>query len=95
MRFLSSILAFVLGLAALGAGIGQLTVWAPETSTVVQSDELEDQAPLTIITEDVVDPEEERDTFTIEAEASTPSRWPACMTSRHGSATPPMCASTA
>lgn len=68
MRFLSSILAFVLGLAALGAGIGQLTVWAPETSTVVQSDELEDQAPLTIITEDVVDPEEERDTFTIEAE---------------------------
>lgn len=68
MRFLSSILAFVLGLAALGAGIGQLTVWAPETSTVVQSDELEGEAPLTIITEDVVDPEEERDTFTIEAE---------------------------
>lgn len=68
MRFLSSILAFVLGLVALGAGIGQLTVWAPETSTVVQSDEIEDEAPLTIITEDVVDPDEERDTFTIEAE---------------------------
>lgn len=68
MRFLSSILAFVLGLVALGAGIGQLTVWAPETSTVVQSDEIEDEAPLTVITEDVVDPDEERDTFTIEAE---------------------------
>ncbi len=68
MRFLSSILAFVLGLAALGAGIGQLTVWAPETSTVVQSEEADGEAPLTVITEDVVDPEEERDTFTIEAE---------------------------
>lgn len=68
MRFISSIIAFVLGLAALGTGIGQLTAWAPETSTVVESEEAEGEAPLTVITEDVVDPESDRDTFTIEAE---------------------------
>lgn len=68
MRFISSIIAFVLGLVALGTGIGQLTAWAPETSTVVESEEAEGEAPLTVITEDVVDPESDRDTFTIEAE---------------------------
>ena len=68
MRFISPIIAFVLGLAALGTGIGQLTAWAPETSTVVESDAAEGEAPLTVITEDVVDPESDRDTFTIEAE---------------------------
>lgn len=68
MRFISPIIVFVLGLAALGTGIGQLTAWAPETSTVVESDTAEGEAPLTVITEGVVDPDSGRDTFTIEAD---------------------------
>ena len=67
MRFPSSIIAFVLGLVALGIGIGQLTVWAPEETQTAHSDAVE-EAPLTIITDGIIDPEEEREDFTIEAE---------------------------
>ncbi|GAA1824192.1 hypothetical protein [Nesterenkonia flava] len=67
MRFISAIAAFLAGLLLLGLGLGQLTVWAPEDSTTVTSQELED-APLTVITDDVIDSEAGRDELTIDAE---------------------------
>lgn len=67
MRFLSSLLAFLLGLAALAIGIGQLTVWAPQETVTAHSPELED-APLTVITDGVVDLDDGREEFTLEAE---------------------------
>ncbi|MDZ5078626.1 hypothetical protein [Nesterenkonia sp. HG001] len=67
MRFLSSILAFLLGLAALAAGIGLLSVWAPQEVSTAQTSEVE-EAPLTVITDGVVDPEQGSEEFTIEAE---------------------------
>lgn len=67
MRFPSSIIAFVLGLLALGLGIGQLTVWAPDETQTAHT-EVSEEAPLTIITDGVIDPEDEREDFTIEAE---------------------------
>ncbi|WP_010525763.1 hypothetical protein [Nesterenkonia sp. F] len=67
MRILSSLLSLLLGLVALGAGIGQLTVWAPEDSVVAESASLE-EAPLTVVTDGVVDPAAGREDLTVDAE---------------------------
>ncbi|NDK30336.1 hypothetical protein [Nesterenkonia haasae] len=66
MRFVYAIIAFVAGLALLGLGIHQLTAETEETH-VVETEGSED-APFTVITNDVVDAEAGRDEFTIEAE---------------------------
>ena len=66
MRFVYAIIAFLLGLVLLGLGITQLTAETEETYTV--ETEGAQEAPFTMITDDVIDAEEGRDEFTIEAE---------------------------
>lgn len=66
MRFVYAIIAFLLGLVLLGLGITQLTAEREETFTV--ETEGAQEAPFMVITDDVIDDEEGRDEFTIEAE---------------------------
>ncbi|RJN31390.1 hypothetical protein [Nesterenkonia natronophila] len=66
MRFVYAIIAFAAGLALLGLGISQLTAETEETH-VVETEGAED-APFTVVTNDVIDAEAGRDEFTIEAE---------------------------
>lgn len=66
MRFVYAIIAFLLGLVLLGLGITQLTAETEETYTV-ETEGAQD-APFTVITDDVIDADEDRDEFTIEAE---------------------------
>ncbi|WP_120005148.1 hypothetical protein [Nesterenkonia muleiensis] len=66
MRFVYAIIAFLLGLVLLGLGITQLTAETEETYTV--ETEGAQEAPFTVITDDVIDAEDGRDEFTIEAE---------------------------
>lgn len=66
MRFVYAIIAFAAGLALLGLGINQLTAETEETH-VVETEGAED-APFTVVTNDVIDAEAGRDEFTIEAE---------------------------
>lgn len=66
MRFVYTIIAFVAGLALLGLGIHQLTAETEETH-VIETEGSED-APFTVITNDVIDAEAGREEFTIEAE---------------------------
>lgn len=66
MRFVYAIIAFLLGLVLLGLGITQLTAEREETYTV--ETEGAEEAPFMVITDDVIDDEEGRDEFTIEAE---------------------------
>ncbi|MGJ9371460.1 hypothetical protein [Nesterenkonia sp. CF4.4] len=67
MRFPASIIAFILGLLMAGIGVGLLTVWASDEVPTAQSEEVQD-APLTVISDEIVDPGAERDEFTINAE---------------------------
>ncbi|MGJ9405196.1 hypothetical protein ACHABQ_02580 [Nesterenkonia aurantiaca] len=67
MRFPASIIAFILGLLMAGIGVGLLTVWACDEVPTAQSEEVQD-APLTVISDDLIDPEAEREEFTINAE---------------------------
>ncbi|MBO0598967.1 hypothetical protein I2485_09955, partial [Nesterenkonia sp. E16_7] len=67
MRFPASIIAFILGLLMAGIGVGLLTVWASDEVPTAQSEEVQD-APLTVINDDLIDPEAEREEFTINAE---------------------------
>ncbi|EXF24572.1 hypothetical protein BG28_05735 [Nesterenkonia sp. AN1] len=67
MRFPASIIAFILGLLMAGIGVGLLTVWASDEVPTAQSEEVQD-APLTVISDDLIDPEAEREEFTINAE---------------------------
>lgn len=66
MRILYAITATLLGLVLLGLGIGQLTTEAEETYTVPT--EGAQDAPFTVITEDLINSDAEREEFTIEAE---------------------------
>jgi type II secretory pathway pseudopilin PulG len=66
VRFVYAIIAFAAGLALLGLGINQLTAETEETH-VVETEGAED-APFTVVTNDVIDAEAGRDEFTIEAE---------------------------
>ncbi|WP_150460159.1 hypothetical protein [Nesterenkonia ebinurensis] len=66
MRILSAIIAFLAGLALVGFGIDRLTAETEETNTV-ETEGAED-APFTVITDDVIDAADGRDEFTIEAE---------------------------
>lgn len=67
MRFPASIIAFILGLLMAGIGVGLLTVWASDEIPTAQSQEVQD-APLTVISDEIVDPDAERDEFIISAE---------------------------
>ncbi|KUG57725.1 hypothetical protein [Nesterenkonia jeotgali] len=67
MRFPASIIAFILGLLLAGIGVGLLTVWASDEVPTAATQEVQD-APLTVIGEDLIDPEQEREEFTISAE---------------------------
>ncbi|GFZ94379.1 hypothetical protein GCM10011359_24860 [Nesterenkonia alkaliphila] len=66
VRIFSAIIAFLAGLALVGFGVDRLTAETEETHTV-QTEGAED-APFTVITDDVIDAEDGRDEFTIEAE---------------------------
>ncbi|TLP75329.1 hypothetical protein [Nesterenkonia sphaerica] len=66
MRFVYAIIAFVAGLALLGLGINQLTAETEETY-LVETEGAED-APFTVVTNDVIDTDAGREEFTIEAE---------------------------
>lgn len=67
MRFPASIIAFILGLLLAGIGVGLLTVWASDEVPTAQTEEVQD-APLTVISDDLIDPEAEREEFIISAE---------------------------
>lgn len=67
MRFTASIIAFILGLLMAGLGVGLLTIWASDEVPTAQSQEVQD-APLTVISDDLIDPDAEREEFTISAE---------------------------
>lgn len=67
MRFPASIIAFILGLLLAGIGVGLLTVWASDEVPTAATQEVQD-APLTVIGDEVIDPEQEREEFTISAE---------------------------
>lgn len=66
MRIFSAIIAFLAGLALVGFGVDRLTAETEETHTV--QTEGTDDAPFTVITNDVIDAESGRDEFTIEAD---------------------------
>ena len=66
VRYLYAALTLLLGLILLGVGIGQLNAGGEETRTV-HTDGTE-EAPFTIITDDLIDSEDGVDEFTIEAE---------------------------
>lgn len=65
MRFLYAAAASLIGLVLLGIGIGQLNNWIPEVTHTVEAEGTE-EAPFTIVTEELID--EDRNEFTIEAE---------------------------
>lgn len=67
MRFPASIVAFIVGLLMAGIGVGLLTVWASDEVPMAYSEEVED-APLTVINADLIDPEAEREEFNVSAE---------------------------
>ncbi|GAA4838472.1 hypothetical protein [Garicola koreensis] len=66
MRYIYAAITLLLGLLLLGLGIGQLSAESEETRTV-QTQGTED-APFTVVTDDLVDAEEGFEEFTIEAE---------------------------
>lgn len=67
MRFPASIITFILGLLLAGIGVGLLTVWASDEVPTAQTQEV-DEAPLTVISDDLIDEEAQREEFTISAE---------------------------
>ncbi|GAA1142514.1 DUF2561 family protein [Nesterenkonia lutea] len=67
MRFPASIIAFILGLLLAGLGVGLLTVWSSDEVPTAQSQEV-DEAPLTVISDDLIDVEAGREEFTVDAE---------------------------
>jgi len=67
VRFPASLVAFIVGLLMAGIGVGLLTVWASDEVPMAYSEEVED-APLTVINADLIDPEAEREEFTVSAE---------------------------
>ncbi|WP_218219709.1 hypothetical protein [Nesterenkonia sp. Act20] len=67
MRFPASIITFILGLLLAGIGVGLLTVWASDVVPTAQTREV-DEAPLTVISDDLIDEEAQREEFTISAE---------------------------
>lgn len=81
MRYLYPALALLLGLILLGFGIGQLNA-DPETHTV-ETQGAED-APFTVVSDDLIDSEEGFEEFTIGAEGSFPWPWAEPMTSKRG-----------
>ena len=66
MRYLYAAIALLLGLVLLGLGVGQLNAGNEETLTA--ETEGAQEAPFTVVTDDIVDADAGRDEFTIEAE---------------------------
>lgn len=66
MRYLYAAIALVIGLILLGLGIAQLTGGSDEALRA-ETEGAED-APFTVVTDDIIDAESDRDEFTIEAE---------------------------
>lgn len=66
MRYLYAAITLLLGLVLLGLGIGQLSAESEETRTV-QTQGTE-EAPFTVVTDDLIDAEDGFEEFTIEAE---------------------------
>ncbi|WP_168198540.1 hypothetical protein [Nesterenkonia sp. NBAIMH1] len=67
MRFLSAVAAFIAGLVLLALGVNELTGFTAEESHTVYPEGVE-EAPFTVVTEDLIDEQEGREEFTIEAE---------------------------
>ncbi|MBE1513327.1 hypothetical protein [Nesterenkonia halotolerans] len=67
MRFPASIITFILGLLLAGIGVGLLTVWASDEVPTAQTQQV-DEAPLTVISDDLIDEEAQREEFMISAE---------------------------
>lgn len=67
MRFLSAVAAFLAGLVLLALGVNELTGFTAEESHTVYPEGVE-EAPFTVVTDELIDEEAGREEFTIEAE---------------------------